>query len=279
MTSHRNKKLAELLESGDVLGFKTLIKKVLVEELDDQIPAVIDAPPLGSLTPDTAPLDPGSDPDKDGDDDTQPDGTGVHEAACLDQIRKSAVAVGGDEGYYEGGVLDLSIPSLAGAKEFGAFLDSFEAVESYEIEGLSFDENGDILPGEDKDLGEIKEDEFVAFEFYIYLNPELVVEDPIILDDGDVVDDENGSLQEMKRVVHLKFGSGKRSKMQCKPGFKFHHGEKRCVKLTEEDQTGMHKAIKRGRVASKAISGASHTQISKKSFKNAKARKKFGSGR
>lgn len=279
MPSHINKKLAELLENGDVLGFKSLVKKVLTEELDDQIPAAIDAAPLGSLTPDTAPLDPGSDPDKDGDDDTQPDASGAHEAACLDQIRKSAVAAGGDEGYYDGGVLDLSIPSLGGAKEFAAFLDAFDAVESYEIEGLSFDDNGDILPGEDKDLGEVAADEFVAFEFYIYLNPELVVEEPVILDDGDVVDDENGRLEEMKRVVHIKFGSGKRSKMHCAPGFKFHHGEKRCVKLDEETQVATHKSLKRARVASKSISGASHRQISKKSFKNAKARKKFGSGR
>lgn len=279
MTSHRTKKLAELLESGDILGFKSLLKKALNEELDDQLPAAIDAAPLGSLTPDTAPLDPASDPDKDSDDDTQPDGTGEHEAACLDQIRKSAVAVGGDEGYYEGGVLDLSIPSLASAKEFAAFLDNFDAVDSYEIEGLSFDDNGDILPGEDKDLGELKDDEYVAFEFYIYLNPDLVVEDPVILDDGDEIDDENGELHEMKRVVRLSFGSGKRSKMQCKPGYKFHHGEKRCVKLSEEQQVAVHKTIKKSRVASKAISGASHRQITKKSFKNTKARKKFGSGR
>lgn len=272
MTSHRNKKLAELLEQSDVLGFKTLIKKVLTEELDDQIPDVIDAPPLGSLTPDIElPSEEAVE--------TQPDDASAHEASCLDQIRKAAVSAGGDEGYYEGGVLDLSIPSLASAKEFGAYLDSFDAVESYEIEGLSFDESGDILPGEDKDLGEIADDEFVAFEFYIYLNPELVVEDPVILNDSDVVDDENGTLQEMKRVVRLSFGSSKRSKMQCQPGFKFHHGEKRCVKLSEEDQISVHKSIKRGRVVSKSISGASHTQVSKKSFKNAKARKKFGSGR
>ena len=279
MPSLSNTKLVELLENGDVLNFKTQLKKILTEELDDQLPDAIDAAPLGSLTPDTPPLDPGSDPDKDGDDDTQPDGTGVHEAACLDQIRKSAVAVGGDEGYYEGGLLDLSIPTLDAAKEFSAFLDAFDAVESYEIEGLSFDDNGDILPGEDKDLAEIQPDEYVAYEFYIYLKPDLVVEDPIILDDGDVVDDENGELQEMKRVVRVSFGSGKRSKMQCKPGYKFHSGEKRCVKLTEEAQVDHHKTLKRARVASKAISGASHRQVSKKSFKNVKARKKFGSGR
>jgi hypothetical protein len=265
MTSNNNKKLASLLESGDVLGFKTLIKKVLLEELDDQIPSVIDAPPLGDMTDAPAVLD--------------EDDAHSEEAGCVDSIRKSAVAAGGDEGYYDGGVLDLSIPSLNGAKEFAAFLDACEAAESYEIEGLNFDDSGDIIPGEDKDLAEIKPDEFVAFEFYIYLKPDLVSEVPQVLDDGDVVDDENGTLMEMKRVVRVAFGSGKRTKMQCKPGFKFHSGEKRCVKLDESTQVDMHKSIKRGRVAAKSISGASHTQVTKKSFKNARARKKFGSGR
>lgn len=277
MTSHRNKKLTELLESGDVLGFKTLIKKVLTEELDDQIPAVIDAAPLGSLTPDAAPLSDTTDMDGDGDNDTAPDDTGTHEAVCLDQIRKSAVAVGGDEGYYEGGVLDLSIPSLAGAREFGAFLDNFDAVESYEIEGLNFDDSGDILPGEDKDIADITDGEFVAFEFYIYIKPDLVVEAPVAVSSDEVVPDENMSLTEIKRVVRLKFGLNERSMMQCAPGTRFSDG--RCAKLSENMQHDHHKAMKRARIASKAISGASHTQVSKKSFKNAKARKSFGSGR
>jgi hypothetical protein len=267
MTSLHNKKLAELLESGDVLGFKTLVKKVLTEELDDQIPSIIDAPPLGSMNAPAEEVEP------------EADLTGSDEASTLDQIRRSAVSAGGDEGYYDGGVLDLSIPTLDGSKEFSAFLDACDSVESYEIEGLSFDDTGDILPGEDKDLAEIKEGDYVAYEFYVYLNPDLVTEIPSIVEDSEIEPDENTTLEEMKRVVRVAFGSGKRSKMTCKPGTKYSSSAKKCMKLGEDMQFNNHKAMKRSRVAAKSISGASHTQVSKKSFKNAKARKKFGSGR
>lgn len=302
-TTVQTKKLVELLEASDVLGFKSLFKTLLNEDVDDELPAAIDAEPLGGLSnvPDVTP---GQGPDDTvdsaavaaataSDDQTNlPDGstqkldeeddTTTAESAetdVLSSIRKCAVTAGGDEGYYEDGVLDLSIPTLDGAKQFSAFLDACDSVDSYEIEGLSFDDSGDILPGEDQDLDDVGADQFVAYEFYIYINPELVVEEPVTLDAGDVVDDENGTLEEMKRVIRVSMGSAKKSKMRCKAGFRFDHGQKRCAKLDEETQIKFHKSAKIRRVAAKAMPGASHKQISKKSFKNNRARKRFGSGR
>lgn len=305
-TNVQTKKLVDLLEASDVLGFKTLFKSLLNEDIDDELPAAIDAVPLGSLTdvpdvtPGQGPADtvdsPATSVATTSDDQTNlPDGSvqkldedddvadvvsdEAVETDALSAIRKSAVTCGGDEGYYEDGVLDLSIPTLDAAKQFSAFLDACDSVDSYEIEGLSFDDAGDILPGEDQDLNAVTADQFVAFEFYIYLNPDLVVDEPVVLDAGDVIDDENGTLEEMKRVIRVTMGSPKKSKIRCKAGFRFDHGQKRCAKLDEEAQIKVHKAAKIRRVAAKSMSGASHKQISKKAFKNTRARKRFGSGR
>lgn len=300
MTAHRNKKLAQLIESGDVLGFKSALKKILVESLDDELPDAIDAPALGTMTPTTDPealegdvaadIAAGKDPEdldpKLNEDDADPsvpaaDPADGHEneASCVDVIRKAAVALSGDQGYYDNGLLDISIPTLENAKQFAAFLDACDHVESYEVEGLSFDSSGEPLASDSRDLAELDGGDFVAFDFYIYLDTDIVTEDPVSVDDGDVVDDENGTLMEVKRLVRVQFGSGKRSKMQCKPGHRFNHSTGGCQKLDEEEQNSFHRDLKHKAQARHSLSGAKHTPITRKSHKNAKARKKFGLGR
>jgi len=290
MTAHRNKKLAQLIESGDVLGFKTALKKILVEALDDELPAAIDAPDLGSLEPTTDPegleakvaddvaLDnePKLDEEEEGSD---PADGHANEANCVDVIRKAAVALSGDQGYYDNGLLDISIPTLENAKQFAAYLDACDHVESYEVEGLSFDSAGEPLASDSRDLAELDGGDFVAFDFYIYLDTDVVTEDPVSVEEGDVVDDENGTLMEVKRLVRVQFGSGKRSKMQCKPGHKFNHSTGGCQKLEEEEQISFHRDLKSKAKMRHTMSGAKHTPITRKSHKNAKARKKFGLGR
>lgn len=258
-----NQKLGSLLENGDILGFKNAIKSYMNEELENSFTDLVDVEPLPAVEPE--PEENISDEPHD-------------EADAVEMIRNSSVAAGGDEGQYEGGLLDLTIPSLEGAKQFAAALDACDHVESYEIEGISLDDSEKELsePGaEDKQLSDVNPENFVGYDFNVYLNPDLVTEEPTALDDGDVVDDENGTIVEARKVIRLNFGSSKK-KIKCNPGYRFDHTENRCVAVTKDEAHSRHKEIRLQRHIAKSISGVSRHPIVKKSAKNALARSHFG---
>ncbi len=259
----RNQKLAELISTGDVLGFRAHIRNLLCEQLDDALPQAIEVPAL--TINDEAPVR--------GEDDA--------ELEALNQLRQTAKHFGGDDGYYEEGLFEVCIPHKEAAADFAAFLEAYDAVDSYEMDVISTDPiTGDDTADNEISLDEISDDTNKSFDFYVYLIPDIVTYEPEEVDvgEGELFDDENGQLYEVKRVIKINFRGKRRIKMQCNPGFKWDPTARTCRKISGSELATKRRSLRRAARTKKAKGASYRRKILRKTRKALRFRKALGLG-
>lgn len=248
----------------DALDFHKHIRQLLQEKLEEKLPDSIESPLLSTLTEEEI--------------------TSPAEIDALDQIKETAASYGGVDIHYEEGLFAVTIPSKINAEHFATFLDSHDAVDTYEIHVVSDDPVTDDTSDDEEseiDFDDIEDDEDNAYEFEVYLNPDIVSfnSEEIEVDPNEVINQENGKLFEVKRIIKINFRGKRRIKMQCNPGFKWDSKARVCRKITGSELAKKRIALRHA-VRTKRAKGAGYRRkILRKTRKAMRFRKSFGLGR
>lgn len=196
------------------------------------------------------------------------------EASTVTHLRELGRVLGSDEGKYSTGMLDVTFESKAAALKYMDELDLNEYVYAYncEVEG-STDEDGEV------DIADIP-DNATGYRYHIsvVLDPSIVqfaVED-VEVQDGDIIDDDNGAIMEVKRAVKVNFRGKKRIKMVCNPGYRYNPDRKVCEKITGAEMAKSRIAHRHAVMAKKAQGSAFKARLVRKTRKALRFRKAMG---
>lgn len=186
---------------------------------------------------------------------------------------------GSDPGAYAAGVLRLTFKNKQAVTDYTNALEDIDEVESFEIEAHRENMVGGFVEDEEYDFDNIMFDKDFEFDVFVYLQPDLVSEDPFELDVGedDEIDDENVEyISEVRRRIKINFRGKKTIKMQCRRGFKWDASKKSCVKIVGAEVALKRRAMRK-MVRTKKAKGASfRTRVNRKTRKAKRFRKSMG---
>lgn len=197
------------------------------------------------------------------------------ECDALLVIRQTAKHLGGDDGFYEEGLFEVTLRSKQAALQFCDFLEECDSVDEYDLEITS------KVEMEEVDFDEIDENEECDFDFFVYLVPEIVSYEPGYIEDGpgeEEVDVSNGYLSEVKRVIKINFRGKRRIKMQCSPGFRWDASSRSCKKISGSEVAVKRKALRKAVRTKKALGTGFKVRVKRKTRKALRFRKSMGLG-
>ncbi len=200
------------------------------------------------------------------------------------RLKENGRQLGGDQGAYADGVLEITFKNKQAASDFMDLLEDDEDVVGYEVEASFENLPAGLDDAAEVDFDDVMFDGHYEFDVIVYIRPDVVQYEPVEVEitdtNGDGLSDQEyddtAVMTEIKRRIKVNFRGRRRVKMQCLPGFKYNPDMKVCEKITGGEIAQNRISHRRAVRTRRALGNGYKVRVARKTRKAKRFRKSMG---